>query len=314
MKTFVKYGAILFALLLAGAIITGCVTAGVTIVKALAKEDFDFGKDIFETTEGGFRLFGILFGENENVKSGVFEVTEPIHKITADGIDGEMVIRTGEVFEVTYENIPEDYEILIKDGELICRDKSRKIFAVHIGKSNAELCITVPESFRLDEVAVDNGAGRLELLDLTTGQFRISGGSGNIKVQNLTAETSRLDMGSGTLKVMDCRLGETRLDTGSGGCTFEEVTASNLLIDSGSGRVTYHGVLTGNCIFETGSGSLHLNIEGREKDYNIRSSLGSGGMYINGKKESDRKITYENAANSLVIESGSGRISINFTE
>lgn len=310
MKTLVKYGAILLALLLAGSVVAGCVTTGVTIVKALAKEDFDFGEDIFKIIEEGISMFG----KNENVKSGVFEVTEPVLVIKADGVDGKFIIQTGEKFEVTYENIPEAYEFLIKDGELICRNESRKVFGFHIGENNAVLSITVPEGVLLKEITVDHGAGELELLDLTTEELRIDGGSGSIKVQNIEAERSRLDTGSGILKVMDCRLGETRLNTGSGICTFEEVIAENLLLDSGSGRVTYHGVLTGNCIFDTGSGSLNLNIEGKEEDYNIRADLGSGGMYINGKKESERKITYEDAANSFVIESGSGRVSINFTE
>ena len=329
MKTFIKYVAIGFALLLAGTIISSCVTAGVTIVRAIADEtdgtividgevvfDFEeeFGDDMFETTDGGFRFFGVQFGGTREVKSGVFDVTEPVTGMKIEGVDGSLTIERGETFQVIYENVPVDYLITMENGKLVLEDKSKSVFVIHIGLPDSSVRVTVPEGIALDELLVDNGSGVVNITGMETKKFRLDGGSGRMNVNNLTAQETRFDIGSGSLHVNNSVLGEARLDSGSGACILEEVAAVNLSVDSGSGRIVYQGELAGNCIFDSGSGSVKLTIYGAERDYNIRASLGSGGLYINGRKESDTRIQYEDAMNTLAFDSGSGSVSVNFKE
>ena len=152
---------------------------------------------------------------------------------------------------------------------------------------------------------------------VTSESFFVDGGSGSVTLKSVTTNEAGFDMGSGALHVSASELGALRLNSGSGGSEFKNVQAENMTVDSGSGRVIYKGVLTGNCIFDTGSGSVRLDIEGRKSDYNIRANVGSGGFYVDGKKEKTSGIgvtNYGTAIYTLVFNSGSGRVSVNFSE
>lgn len=350
MKNVIKYCAILFALLLAGSIITGCVQTGMLVVRAIADKSvgeikidgkvvFDvddlIGENTIETTDEGFRLFGIQFGGTREVKSGTFEITEPVQEIWVDGVNGELEIKRGDAFLVTYEDIPVDYTMEVKDGKLTLHDESKGVFVVNFEMEKPYLCLTIPEGMEFTKLTVNNGSGKISVSDVVAESFLLDGGSGSMsaeniiadkiiiegasgstKLANVTAEETRLDMGSGALHVSYSVLGDSRVDSGSGSCNFETVQATNLTVDSGSGRVVYQGELTGNCIFDSGSGSVRLDIEGSKSDYNIRAELGSGGFYVNGNKVSSGKYVYSNgtAENTLVFNTGSGRVSVNFSE
>ena len=350
MKNLIKYCAILFALVLAGTIISSCVRAGMLVVRAIADDDFGQIKidgevvfDVndlveegaFEEVDGGFRMFGIQFGGTRETKNGAFYVTEPVHEIQVDGVNGELEIMRGDTFSVTYQKIPVDYKIEIQDGKLILKDESKKVFVINFEPDDARLCLMIPEDVELTKLTVDNGSGTLAVSDviaenivldggsgnmsaqnIITDKLVVDGGSGGVKLTNVTAKQSRMDMGSGALSVAYSVLGDTRVDSGSGSCNFETVQANNLTVDGGSGRIVYQGELTGNCIFESGSGSVRLDIDGNKENYNIRASLGSGGFYVNGKKESSGIYAYNNgsAEHTLVFNTGSGRVSVNFSE
>lgn len=349
MKNIIKYCAVLFALLLAGTIITSCVNTGVLIVRAIAERDvgqikidgevvFDIGDLIeegaFEEVEGGIRLFGVQFGGSRETKSGTFEVTEPVQEIQIDGVDGELEIVRGESFCVIYENIPVDYTMEVKDGKLILKDESKNVFLVNFGQNNSYMRLEIPESVKLTKLTVDNGSGKLTVSDveaetlvldggsgsMSAGdvivrKIVVDGGSGSVKLNRITAEESNFDMGSGSLAVSDSVLGKTRVDGGSGSCSFETVKANDMTVSSGSGRVVYKGELTGNCIFDSGSGSVRLDIYGSKADYSIRANLGSGGLYVDGKKEaSGVYVSNRDAEHVLSFDTGSGRVSVNFSE
>lgn len=351
MKTVIKYCAILFALLLAGSIISGCVNAGVMVVRAIADKsggeikidgevvlDTDewFSDESFGEVNGGFRMFGIQFGGTRETKSGTYQVTGPVHEIFVDGVPGEVEIKRGNEFCVTYQNIPVEYRMEVRDGKLILKDESKSIVVIGINiTEHPYLCLTVPENVELTKLTVDNGSGKLtvsnispEKLELDGGSgsmtvmnavvksLLVDGGSGMVQLTNVTAETSNFDMGSGGFKVAEAALGSARLNSGSGSCVFEKTSAHNLSVDSGSGRVIYEGDLTGNCIFDSGSGIIRLFLAGKEEDYAIRASLGSGGLYINGNKEG-RSGYYEsrnNSVHSLIFNSGSGSVHVKFSE
>lgn len=350
MKTVIKYFAILFALLLAGSIISGCVNAGVAIVRTIADKSGGeikingevvidtsewFSEESFGEVNGGFRMFGIQFGGTRETKSGTYVVTGPVQEIWVDGVPGEVEIKRGEEFCVTYQDIPVEYRMEVRDGKLILKDESKGVFVVGINVSeHPYLCLTIPENVEITTLTVDNGSGKLTVTDIcpeklvldggsgsmsvtnaTVKKLLVDGGSGTVRLTNVTAESSNFDMGSGGLKVKEAALGSTKLNGGSGSCTFEKVSAHNLSVDSGSGKVVYEGKLTGNCIFDSGSGSVLLNIEGAKTDYTIRASSGSGGIYVNGLNvDSGRYVENSGGEHSLIFNSGSGRVSVNFRE
>ena len=322
MKQLIKYCAVILALLLAASIIGGCLMAGVNLAQTLIDEtkipeELEGDNSIWYRTEDGDVVFlGMHFGGSQGVKSGtVTEINpEEVRRLNIESAAGELVIEVGDSYRVDFENIPDDYIIEVALGALnIYRED--KIFVWNsVLRETPKLHITVPEGTVLDKIDVDSGSGSVRISEVVTETFWLDSGSGNVTISNVTAEDARFNTGSGSLTVKESVLGETEVDAGSGFITFDEVKASNLVVDSGSGRINYEGELTGNCVFETGSGAVNLDIYGKEEDYNIRADLGSGGLYINGKKEQNTDIEYDNARNLLIFDTGSGRVSIKYHE
>ena len=342
MKQLIKYAALIFALILAASIIGGCLTAGVAVVKMIADKSEENvgnsrneGNGIWYRDEDGDVVFlGINFGGSGEVKSGqeTFSPSE-IDSMYLEVGSGELVVTTWEKDEVSvvYENIPEEYEVYNDGGTLVIeREDSFVLWGISF-KETPKVTVNVPKVMLIEEVEVDkgsgsakmigiqvedlnvdNGSGGLGISDVWVKELSVDSGSGGVNISNVTAEKSVLHSGSGSFTVQNSTLGETSMDAGSGFVNFEDIIAKNLVVDSGSGRVNITGELTGNCVFEMGSGSLNVEIYGNEEDYNIRTDMGSGSFYLNGKKEEDNNIEHNNADHLLVFDSGSGRVSVEF--
>lgn len=346
MKQVIKYAALLFALALATAIIGGCLTAGVSVVKMIVEKTGDGtendwisedGNGIWYRTEDGDVVFmGIRFGGRGDVKSGseTFAGSE-IESLDIEGMSGEVIIEAwdSDQVSVVYENIPEGYEIRKQDSTLKIEHDGGNFFIGVSFTETPKIHVKVPADKEFETVLVDKGSGSLRVLDVNAETLKVDSGSGattlsNVQADKLTvdsgsgsvniseAETEemKIDSGSGAVTVKNSVLGETSVDVSSGSLTFDEVTARNLVVNSSSGRVNYTGYLTGNCVFDTSSGSVNVEIYGEEEDYNLRVDMGSGSFYLNGDKTKDTRIEHEDAKNLLVFDSGSGRVSVEFKE
>ena len=330
MKHLIKYGAIFMAVILSASIIGTCVSLAVELGRAITGDGghgvvIVDGKVVWEAGEGNtdgddtWEFFGLRINGSAGVKSGTFTDinAEEVSRLYIDNSYCAVSVETGSTYMVEYENIPEDYVIEVANGTLKIAMEPVVINVgfVDFNREPAKIRVTVPEGTVFEKVTIDNGSGAVLVDSLSTGILWIDSGSGAVRVQNMLAENTMLDMGSGALSISDSEMGDVVLDTGSGAVHFQEVVARNLAADSGSGSIRYQGVLSGNCVFDTGSGSVNLELSGREEDYNIRADLGSGGLYVNGERlEDDVNIKYKNAGNLLIFNTGSGRVSIKFSE
>ena len=344
MKQVIKYAALIFALILSASIIGGCLTAGVAVVRMIAEkaEDNrnDGGNDLWYRDESGNVVFlGLTFGESSGeVKSGTeqFAVAD-IDSMDIEAGSSELVIEVWEndFISVDYENIPVEYEIYEEDETLVIEKKDSINFVWNTSfNEKRKIQISVPASLTFkridvdkgsgsakliglaaDEIYMDNGSGGVGISDVVTKKLHVDSGSGGVNISNTSAERSVFYSGSGSFIVQECKLGETAMDSGSGFVNLENVVAKNLVLEAGSGRVDVSGILTGNCMFESGSGSVNVVVYGKEEDYSIRTDMGSGSFYLNGRKEdkdydrSDKRAQY-----LLVFDAGSGRVSLEFDE
>ena len=346
MKQLIKYAALIFALILSASIIGGCLTAGVAVVRMIAEKagetvdnNRNNGNDIWYRNEDGDVVFlGLTFGKSSGeVQSG----TDDFDGIDINSLDievgsGELVIEVWEkdFVSVDYENIPVEYEIYVEDETLVIEKKDTINFIWNVSFTEKQIIrISVPASVVLErvdvdkgsgsgkllslsaeEIFVDNGSGGLGISNVTTKKLHVDSGSGGVNISDTAAEKSVFYSGSGSFVVQNCELGETSMDSGSGFVNLENVVAKNLVLEAGSGRVDVSGTLTGNCMFESGSGSVNVVVYGEEENYNIRTDMGSGSFYLNGKKENDNHIEYDAADHLLVFDAGSGRVSVEFQE
>ena len=341
MKRLIKYAALIFALVLAASIIGGCLTLGVSLVQGLY-EEFSYPEDMegkdnslwYQDEDGDIVFLGMHFVDNGEVKSGSETyVGSDIDSIYLEGTSGEVFLEAWEndFISVEYENIPEDYEIYNDNGTLTIElDGGVFFFGVSFTET-PKIRVSVPANqtfehvevekgsgsakiigLTADVLEVDNGSGGLGISNVSVEEIQVDSGSGGVNISNITSLKSVFNSGSGSFVVQDSNAGDTSMDTGSGFVNFENIIAENFVLDTGSGRVDVSGVLTGNCVFESGSGSLNVVIYGEEKDYNIRTDMGSGSFFLNGEKEKDTHIEHDSAKHLLVFDAGSGRVSVKF--
>lgn len=321
MNKIIKYIAIIFAVALSVGIIGSCVAALAAIVQGVTKDaDFrpeDASGAVYHDENGNLVVFGLQIGGTEETVS--FTKTfkeEEIRSISVDTGAVDVIIETGDKFEVVAENVPKSYKAEIKDGVLLVYKESRPFFLFSFGffAPQQKITVTVPEGFVAEKFSVHSGSGRMEITGIHADRLLLDTGSGAVSLSQANSSRAEIDTGSGKVEVLNSSLGVTKVDSGSGAVIFSGIETENFSIDSGSGRVSYEGMMAGNCIFHMGSGSVSIVLNASEQEYSIRADMGSGNFYLNGKKLKDIDIENRQAENALLFDCGSGRVSLEFTK
>lgn len=300
MKQLMKYVAVALAIFLSVMLIGGFMKATVMLLEAftdaagLLKTEGQQTPFFTQNEDGSIVLCGVHIGgtkEGKNIDE-VFE--EEIHSLQLRAGSAKLTVKTGERFEVHAKNVPEDVTAEVMDGVLKVRRGSSGWFRLFGGLGEETIEVTVPEQFIAKRMEIDSG-------------------SGGCYVDGVAAEETRIDSGSGRMEVTGASLGSLTIDSGSGSAELSEVSARTLNANTGSGRLRYSGILSGNVTIDSGSGSVALTISTCEEDYNLVTDIGSGGLFINGKRENRSRVYKDNAMYNLWVNSGSGRVSIEFT-
>ncbi|MBQ9767791.1 MAG: DUF4097 family beta strand repeat protein [Lachnospiraceae bacterium] len=299
----IKYCAMAFAVFLSVVIIGSIAAVVLRVVAGVA-----IGNEISESRER------VDLSEQYSAEE---IVAQGINSILID-CSGEILVQPGEVLSIEATNITEDYEIRLENGRVSLKSHEPD-FLVNVFSwfgdmtEQEKVVVTVPAEFMPQEVKLYSGSGKVFVDALTADLLFIDSGFGKVNVTNGNFKETELDTGSGSVTVKDSKLGKLYLDSGSGAIRMENVVAEDAEVDSGSGAVTFAGELTGDCDFETGSGAITLSLNGYEEDYRIEADCGSGTFRVNGKKLEDGSYG-RNVKGELNIDSGSGSVSVEFTE
>ena len=93
------------------------------------------------------------------------------------------------------------------------------------------------------------------------------------------------------------------------GCAVEEL----LRTEAGVGGLTVTAAV-GSAVLTTGVGDVELNAEGVETDYAYQLTTGTGGIRLNGEREGPLFAGGGSGKKNLALSSGTGDISLNFTQ
>lgn len=290
----IKYCGMAFAILLIVSIFTGIagVVLGVTNIgsfSSASKESVSYSTEF------------------NNVKS-----------IEIDCADIDITIQTGDKFAVDATNVPENYIAEVSnDGTLEIGYEGRdgwRIFSFDFFDSDrdAQLTLTIPTDFVADEVDINGGSGRLTMDGVNAKRLALVCGSGGTRVSKFKADKVDIDSGSGEITFEKVTFSKVAINTGSGSMTMQEAELTNLDMDCGSGAVNISGILIGDNEIAAGSGNLSLSIEDSIDNFDFTCDAGSGGIWVNGEKVNDYIRHNITAKNSLDIDGGSGRVSLDF--
>lgn len=164
----------------------------------------------------------------------------------------------------------------------------------HHNKNN-ELIIYVPANFIFDGVAIETGAGKLNIETLSTKRLYLDLGAGKAKFSNLIVSS------------------EAEINGGAGEIVIDYSNINNLDLDMGVGKLSLTSKLTGNSKIDSGIGKVDLSLMGSLEDYQITLDKGLGSATIDGNTMND-DTTYGTGYNKLDIEGGIGSINIELVE
>ena len=207
-----------------------------------------------------------------------------INNIKIDVGTTNMVIKYGDTFSITAENVSKEFKIKEEGNTLVIKEKNITIFG---NKKSSHTTITIPSS--LNNLSIDIGAGKLELSDITSNNFSLNQGAGKVVITNLISNNTTIDGGAGELHITSSKL-------------------QNLDLDLGAGKCYYNGILLGNNKIDQGVGELILDLY--REDYTIKASKGLGSITINGESYS-KDVTVGEGINDIKIDGGIGSIIIN---
>lgn len=207
-----------------------------------------------------------------------------INNIKIDVGTTNMVIKYGDTFSITAENVSKEFKIKEEGNTLIIKEKNITIFG---NKKSSHTTITIPND--LNNLSIDIGAVKLELSDITSNNFSLNQGAGKVVITNLISNNTTIDGGAGELHITSSKL-------------------QNLDLDLGAGKCYYNGILLGNNKIDQGVGELILDLY--REDYTIKASKGLGSITINGESYS-KDVTVGEGINDIKIDGGIGSIIIN---
>lgn len=237
--------------------------------------------------------FAVSFSSYGNAKGEDFNYSynENIESVKLDLSTSNLVIETGEEFQVDAKNVSSRFSSKVKNGTLIVEETGKWFFN---NRFHGKITITVPKDVLLRSLDINSGAGRIEITDIEANKFD-------------------LDQGAGSIVIKDSSFSKTSIDGGAGEIVVSSSTLNNLSLDAGVGRVKMEASILGKSDIECGVGEIDITLLGQEEDYQLNLEKGLGSLEVNGKGYSSES-TYGSGDNLIHIEGGVGSISVSFDD
>ena len=164
--------------------------------------------------------------------------------------------------------------------------------------SDNRIEIRIPKNSSFEEIAIDAGAGIVEISDLEVKELKLQGGAGQFVMA-------------------DMEIGELNAQIGAGQMEATGIKTMNAEFSVGMGELLYGGAITGNLDAECGMGNMELHLSGKETDHNYEIECAAGNVDIGSFSVSamaTEKVINNNAASNFDIECSMGNITIDFED
>lgn len=293
----IKYAAMAFGILLAAVIIGG---AAITVLKITG-------------------VFGRDKGTGKSIDFNKDFSSKDIENLDFENLSGTMEITTGNSFRIEAKNVPEEFVAKIENDTLIVAYEKKKqwnIFPWIDENDRVEITITVPKDFQAEEIQISNGSGKVKMNGLKSDFLLLDNGSGRMDAEEIDCGSMELSSGSGPVVVKQAVVTNSiEIDAGSGNITLESIESQGLEFSGGSGGFELSGRVDGDISIDSGSGRTTFSLQNARSEYNIDADIGSGTFWLNGDKKKDDYVEKNQGAEyEIEVNSGSGRVSIEFSK
>lgn len=169
-----------------------------------------------------------------------------------------------------------------------------------IGTDLVENVITLvfPAGTSFDEVDIEVGAGRMEIVSLSAREIDAAVGAGELIIDSTDAGDLSIEIGAGRLEAYGISAKDASLTVSMGECIYE-------------------GIVSGDLDAECDMGNMEFRLEGDEKDFNYEIECAAGNIKIGEASytalASERKIN-NGCHRNIEIECSMGNVEIEFTK
>lgn len=229
--------------------------------------------------------FDDIFDEDVKVVDKLKNIDVNDASILSVGINtANLTIKSGNTLKVESDNKNVD---VVQENDKIYVKENGNWFKFN---KSANVVITVPKLFVFDGVAIDMGAGKLDISDLVVNNLYLDLGAGKSSINNLNVK------------------GLAEIDSGVGETCLKTSVINNLDMDMGVGKVYLNAKFLGNNEIDTGVGKVDIDLVGTINDYSISLDKGIGDVDIDGKSIAGG--TYGSGINKINIDAGVGSIDV----
>ena len=172
-------------------------------------------------------------------------------------------------------------------------------------------------------VTVETHSGSSKADDVKCADFSCTATSGSVKVSGIECTNAVIGCSSGTVHGENVNAtGNVNASTTSGGIKLETLTCKDLITESGSGSSRYNNTTVDTVNSRTTSGSLRFdnlavnksaefkatsgsisgNIDGKESDFSIISSTGSGSSNLKSSREGSKTLDASTTSGLIHID------------
>ena len=238
-------------------------------------------------------MFGVItsinFGEEKSRKNFI-STYEEVSSIDLDTSFSNILIQPGDDFKGEATDVSNRFSSKLKNGTLSIQEKKQWFFgSTHSG----EIVISIPEDIVLEKLAIDAGAGRVE-------------------IHKVIADQLDLSQGAGSLTIVDSDFTKSDIDGGAGKIEISSSILNNLDLDTGIGKVDIEAMITGNSDIDCGVGEIRLRLLGDRDGYQIQAEKGLGSIQIDGNDYS-HDVSIGSGNNRIQLEGGVGSIIVEFS-
>ena len=243
----------------------------------------------------------VNYNSNHEVKTGTIEpyilgddsqgITEL--QVQAGGCVMKIEISEDDCFRVEADGMRK-FQGYVEGDTLVIRGTS-KVNSNSEGNLNGSIYLYVPKEYYFEKVALDLGAGSLDVEELQTGSLEANVGAGKMAFKALDADQATLDCGAGQL-------------------TVEELNSRKVEASVGMGILHLTGDITESLSGDCSMGQLKLTLAGEQTDFNYDLSCGMGELKVgddsyNGmaqekqiNNQADKDMQLDCAMGSVVVE------------
>ncbi len=244
---------------------------------------------IFSSLMFAFSIISNIFSYNDNNLENLEDLNISSDDISILDINvkfSNLIIKTGDKIKAETNNKYITYEQ--EGNKIIIKEKNHNWFTRN---KNNSLVLYIPENFLFDGVAIETGAGKIEIDSISTKILNLNFGAGQATINNLVVdEYAKIDSGAGKITILDGSI-------------------NNLNLDGGIGEFNLKSKLIGSNRINAGIGSINITLLGNLDDYNLIVEKGIGSAKLNGENIKSKK-NYGDGNNTIDIDGGIGSINI----